>query len=1007
MKKIPVLLLLLAFCISADAQETFPVNGARPAAGKLYYFTNATIHTGTGETLEKAEMLVRDGWIEEIGARISAPSGAVIVDLKGRHVYPSFIDLYAAYGIPEVKVQEASRSAIPQYESAKKGAYSWNQAIHPEVSAASLFSADPKAAATYRELGFGAVLSHVPDGIARGTSVFTTLADAKENKTVLRTNAAAHYSFRKGTSKQAYPSSLMGAIALLRQTFLDAQWYAAQKHPVEENISLRAWNEQQELPQIFEANDKYNILRADRIGDEFGLQYIFKTDGREYQRIAEVKATGGKFIIPISFPDPYAIEDPYEAMLVSFEELRHWELAPANPKFLYESELRFAFTIFDLKDKKQFWNNLRKAVRYGLPEEEALKALTLNPAAFVGMDKWVGSLEKGKLANFLITSGPLFEESTILYQNWIQGERYIVQPDDVADVRGTYDLNIDNHIYTVQVKGELKSPVATLKADTATVKIKLAVEQRNISLGFTLHDNHYQGAVRLSGVINFDSGSWDGNGQLPDGSWIKWNAIRKQRFKEEKKTPKAIDSLDLIQVSFPQTAYGFDSLPRNIPVLIKNATVWTNESEGILYNTDLLLREGKIVRVGKILDVVDRNTWVIDGTGKHVTAGIIDEHSHIAISGGVNEGSHAVTAEVSIADVINPDDINIYRQLSGGVTASQLLHGSANPVGGQSAMIKLRWGLSAEEMKVEGAEGFIKFALGENVKQSNWGEHYTLRFPQTRMGVEQVFYDAFYRAREYEQQWKNYESLSRRSKHNAEMPRKDLQLEVLLEILNGKRFITCHSYVQSEINMLMKVADSLGFKVNTFTHILEGYKLADKMKAHGAAASTFSDWWAYKYEVNDAIPFNAALLQAMGVLTAINSDDAEMGRRLNQEAAKAVKYGGMSEEEAWKMVTLNPAKMLHLDQRMGSIRKGKDADIVIWSEHPLSVYAKAEKTFIDGICYFDRERDVLLRLEMRRQQSRIAAKMMKAKSDSPTRNPQRKEPRLYHCETLEEYEEHE
>jgi imidazolonepropionase-like amidohydrolase len=307
--------------------------------------------------------------------------------------------------------------------------------------------------------------------------------------------------------------------------------------------------------------------------------------------------------------------------------------------------------------------------------------------------------------------------------------------------------------------------------------------------------------------------------------------------------------------------------------------------------------------------------------------------------------------------------------LSGGVTSAQLLHGSCNPVGGQSGLIKLRWGLAPEKMKIEQADGFIKFALGENVKQSNAGDRSTSRYPQTRMGVEQVYYDAFIRAKEYEAKMKT----------NPALTRKDLELDALVEILNKKRFISCHSYVQSEINMLMHVADSMGFKVNTFTHILEGYKVADKMKAHGVCASTFADWWAYKYEVIEAIPYNAAIMIKAGVTVAINSDDAEMGRRLNQEAAKTIKYGNISEVEAWKMVTLNPAKMLHLDNRLGSIKVGKDADLVLWTDNPLSIYAKPAYTFVDGICYFSLEKDEILRIQIKQERQRIINKMMAAK----------------------------
>ena len=333
-----------------------------------------------------------------------------------------------------------------------------------------------------------------------------------------------------------------------------------------------------------------------------------------------------------------------------------------------------------------------------------------------------------------------------------------------------------------------------------------------------------------------------------------------------------------------------------------------------------------------------------------------------------------------IGDVIKLEDIDIYRQLSGGVTASQLLHGSANPIGGQSGLVKLRWGFAPEKMKIEGADGFIKFALGENVKQSNWGDRSTVRYPQTRMGVEQTYYNYFTKAREYGKAWDKYNSTSAREKAGVSTPRRDIELDALLEILKGKRFITCHSYVQSEINMLMHVSDTFGFKINTFTHILEGYKVADKMKAHGIFASTFADWWAYKYEVIDAIPYNAAILTKVGVNTSVNSDDAEMARRLNQEAAKSIKYGGLSEIEAWKLCTLNPAKMLHFDSHMGSLKVGKDADVVVWSDNPLSVYARVEQTFIDGIRFYDSLLDAQKRDEIRKERARLIQKMLDDKS---------------------------
>jgi imidazolonepropionase-like amidohydrolase len=432
-------------------------------------------------------------------------------------------------------------------------------------------------------------------------------------------------------------------------------------------------------------------------------------------------------------------------------------------------------------------------------------------------------------------------------------------------------------------------------------------------------------------------------------------------------------------------AYGFGKLQESQDILIKNTTVWTNEIQGVLKNTDVLITKGKISKVG--INLKYKSALVIDGTGKHLTSGIIDEHSHIAASS-INEGGHNSSAEVTIEEVIDPEDINIYRNLAGGVTTIQILHGSANPIGGRSAIIKLKWGENANNLIFKNSPKFIKFALGENVKQSNWQSYN--RFPQSRMGVEQLYVDYFTRAKEYD-----------RIKKSGNIYRKDLELEVLAEILNKQRFISCHSYVQSEINMLMKVAEKFNFKINTFTHILEGYKVADKMKEHGVGASTFSDWWAYKFEVNDAIPYNASILHNAGVTTAINSDDAEMSRRLNQEAAKTIKYGGLSEEDAWKTVTLNPAKLLRIDDKVGSIKIGKDADVVLWNQNPLSVYAIAEKTIIDGAIYFDKERDKKLREEIKEERNLLINMMMEEKNKGGNTQPvKRKFKTLLTCESI-------
>jgi imidazolonepropionase-like amidohydrolase len=1019
MKNLFLFFFILIGCHQLFAQETFDVNGTHHKNHNYYAFTNAIIFIDYQTKIENGTLLIKDGKIEAVGTKVNIPVNAVVYNLNKKLIYPSLIDVYSDYGMPEVKKDKTPHFG-PQLESKNNGAFNWNQAITPEVEAGKLFEVDDKKAEELRKLGFGTVLTHQHDGIMRGTSALVTLANDKANNVMLNDNVASHLSFNKGTSTQDYPGSLMGMIALIRQTYYDVDWLFNNKQVDEYNISLNAIMDNWKMPQIFEANDKLNILRADKIGDEFETQYIFKGNGNEYQRISEIKATEGKLIIPVNFPEAYDVTDPYNTLNLNYSDVKNWELAPYNLGIVAKNQIDFSITTADLKDKKTFFTNLRKAIKSGLSETDALKALTYSPANLIDGYNLIGSLEKGKLANFIITSENIFAEKTIIHENWIKGKQYILNDYNIIDTRGNYSLNVQGKVYELVVKGEPEKPSGNIniigtkenKPDTNKVAVDIDLKGNTITLSFNPKDSYQKETIRLSGTISTNGGIWDGNGQLANGEWIKWSAIKAKDSEKKSKQSEdsaldaetkeeAQDSLYFPKIQYPNMAYGVDSLPKATTLIIKNTTVWTNEADGILQNTDVLIQNGKIAAIGK--NLFAEGATIIDGKGKHLSAGIIDEHSHIAISGGVNECTQAVTAEVSIADVVNSDDINIYRQLAGGVTASQLLHGSCNPIGGQSAIIKLKWGAAPEKMKINDSTAFIKFALGENVKQSNWGEFNRLRFPQTRMGVEQVYYDAFTRAKEYQAAWDAFAKIPEKLRENAPAPRIDLELETLNEILNKERFISCHSYQQGEINMLMHVADSMGFIINTFTHILEGYKVADKMKAHGAGGSTFSDWWAYKYEVNDAIPYNGAIMHKQGVVTAFNSDDAEMGRRLNQEAAKAVKYGSVSEEEALKFVTLNPAKLLHLDHRMGSIKVGKDADVVLWSDNPLSIYARVEKTIIDGAIYFDAEKDKLIQLANRKEKARIIEKMIAAKkSGEKTQEAKSKKPKHYHCDSVGE-----
>lgn len=993
MKKLLLILLGLVLSINCSVygQQTFPQNGVYDEREGLFAFTNAVIYQSYNQKLDNATLLVRKGKIQSVGENVDIPSEAVVFDLKGKTIYPSFIDLYTDYGMPEVKSPERNRG--PQMLSKKEGAYSWNQALKPEFRAHQGFEVDSKAAKELLKNGFGVVMTHQMDGISRGSAALVDLSEKNEHEVILKEKAAHHLSFSKGNSTQNYPSSLMGCIALLRQTYYDAAWYKTQRE--ETNISLEAWNEVQDLPQVFEVRNKLEALRAAKIGQEFGIKYLIKGSGDEYQRLEALQQTGSAFILPVDFPDAYDVEDPYEAQQVTLTQLKHWEMAPANASMMAAAGIDFALTAHGLKKKSDFRNNLIKAIEAGLSEEMALKALTHTPAQMIGGGDLVGSLEPGKYANFFIASGKYFDKETKIYQHWVNGKVEQFADLDLPWGLGEYELVVDGKPLRLLLREDAEKPKMKIRInDTTEIDVSYKYSKGLLTLSYT--PTGAKEKVRLSGTIQ--TKKWSGEGQGTDGNWLAWKAAYKGPLKEDtknkkKRTKKTANEAteEIGKVTYPFTAYGWERKPAQENYLIKNATVWTNEAEGILENTDVIIRDGKIAEIGQNLS--DRSAILIEGRGMHLTPGIIDEHTHIAVSRGVNEGTQASSAEVRIGDVINSEDINIYRQLAGGVTTAQVLHGSANPIGGQSAIIKMRWGYAPEDLKFEGADGFIKFALGENVKQSNRSREYRVRFPQTRMGVEQVYMDHFTRAREYGD-----------LKKSGKPYRKDLELEALLEILNSERFITCHSYVQSEINMLMKVAEHFDFRINTFTHILEGYKVADKMAEHGAGGSSFSDWWAYKFEVYEAIPYNGALMHNQGVTVAFNSDDSEMARRLNQEAAKAVLFGGVPEEEALKFVTLNPAKLLHIDDRVGSIKVGKDADVVLWSDNPLSIYAKAQKTFVDGIKFFDREADLKLRAIVQAERTRLIQKMLTVKQNGGRTRPaaMRRTFSDYHCEDVED-----
>lgn len=968
------------------SQEYFPTNsGVKNSTENFIAFTNATIHIDPSRTIKKGTLLIQGQKIINAGKNITLPKNCIVRDLDGKHIYPSFIDIYTNFGITKPK-KIGNPDYKQQYDATRKGYY-WNDHIMPDQIGLDDFNFDDKKAKEFLNAGFGIVNTHQYNGIMRGSGLMVALNTHVGNETRLIDKVSTqHLSFSKSvTSLQSYPTSLMGAMALIRQMYFDSNWYARGNSKTKD-LALEALIELKNLPIIFEANSTNNDLRADKLAKEFGLQFIIKGGGYEYESIADIKNTNTNYIIPINFPKPYDVSDPYLASKLNLSDMRRWNQAPSNLSVLSENGVSFALTTSDLKEIKDFQTNLEKAFDYGFSKEKALEALTTIPASILGKSNLIGTLNKGSYANFLITSEEIFDKKNKIHENWVQGHKNVINDINFKDLRGEYSLKIGTDAYSLKISGDLKKPKSSVKIDTTELKSIISVSNGWVNLIFNPENKNT--FVRLTSKLT-QSENITGDGLLTNGNSVKWEALKKDVDKNKKADNESNKKDDPIikPVTFPNVAYGFKELPKQETILFKNVTIWTNESDGILTEVDLLVVDGKIAKIGPNLK--SSRAKVINGEGKHLTSGIIDEHTHVGIQGGGNEAGHNSSAEVTIEDVINSSNIGIYRNLAGGVTTMQILHGSANPIGGQSAIVKLKWGLSSDQLLYENAPKFIKFALGENVKQSNWGNIRTIRYPQTRMGVEQLFIDYFNRAKEYDA-----------VKKSGQPYRTDLELETLAEILNKERYITCHSYVQSEINMLMKVTEQFDFNVNTFTHILEGYKVADKMKKHGVGASTFSDWWSYKFEVKDAIPYNGAIMHEQGITVAFNSDDAEMSRRLNQEAAKAVKYGGVSEEEAWKFVTLNPAKLLHIDDKVGSIKVGKDADLVLWSDHPLSVYAKAEKTMIEGVIYYNIDRNDILIEEINKERNDLINMMLWAKNKgSKTQVPIKKELIYFECES--------
>lgn len=984
-------------------------NGPRQSDPDWHFLLGPTVHVGPNSTIESAILEIRGDRIVNISdmstVRFAAPAGAQVHDLTGKHIYAGFIDAHLPIDAPRPDINSP-------------GAH-WNAGVTPQRSALDAGGVPSGDASKLRKLGFTAAAIAPNGGIFAGRAAVVSLAEAPADPAsgrppVYREDVYQTMSFSgRGTPGNrgefsGYPNSQMGVIALMRQTFSDADWMAANGSEANGGtgpscLTHLATN----LPLVFRTADELEGLRATKVAREFDRLPIILGTGTEFRRLDAIPVgpegnTGFQphYILPLTFPDTPEIDTIGKADSTDLRELMTWEQAPTNARRLDEIGVHVAFTADGLRRGEKFHANLHDAIKLGgLAPDRALAMLTTHPAAMLGVGESMGTVEPGRFANLVVASGDLFDpeaDDARILDVWVDGARHeINSPPPPFDGEWTFRVG---EFFQMQIVIDGKK-VTTIEGegDDANEAKARNVKMQGDIISFLVDDtDDGTGTYVVSGILGPD-GIIRGTGLDPTSNPFEWTAAKTEpeaqtepdaqarsqpgsnentdavtdadaEASEASDSEDADDNTDLPPESLPGYPFGpyaISELPPQQTTIFHNATVWTSGPDGTIENGWVAIEGGKIVGVGSgTIDIGTRDDPVmIDLEGKHLTPGLLDAHSHTGISRGVNESGQAVTAEVRIQDVTDPDSINWYRQLAGGVTTVNNMHGSANPIGGQTQTNKVRWGaVHPDDMHMEGAKPGIKFALGENVKQSNWQSDRT-RYPQSRMGVETLIRDRFTAATEYAA---------------ANSPRRDLELDCLAEILAGERLIHCHSYRQDEILMLCRVAEEFGFTIGTFQHGLEVYKVAEAVRENAIGASLFSDWWAYKVEVQDAIAQAGPLQSEAGVLTSYNSDSDELSRRMHVEAGKAYKYSGgrLSKADALKFVTINPAIQLGVGDRIGSIEVGKDADLAVWSGEPLSSFSMCEATWIDGREYFSLARDAALREQNAAHRQRITQKIL-------------------------------
>ncbi len=997
-------LILFLWIFSFLFAQTGPAKELHRNPPRAWALTNATVHTAPGKTIDNGTVVLRDGMITAVGARVKIPKQATILDMDGKHIYAGFIESW-------LDVKTAKKDTSLQ-------AY-WNANMRAYLNGADLFHPKETSLKELRGLGFTTAHITPKGGIFQGASALVQLGETSK---ILSNSVAQVVEYANGGwGAKEYPTSLLGAIAFIRQGLIDADWYNKTQSilakypdgnaPIQSDRSLAALAKAKESKQpfIFRTGNELYIDRSSNIADEFDLNLWIKGNGYEYRRIDEMPASF--MIVPLDFPAKPEVADPHNALQYSTEQLKHWDLAPDNAAKLASAGFQFALTSDGLKNKSDFRKNLSRAVQRGLSEADALAALTTHPAKEMGQSKRLGKVAPGYIGNLVITDGSYFDSKTKVNAVWIDGNEYDVAPDPMVDASGDWTLKEGTNIWTLSLdipEDEIEMSIdeefdmiylsGSLKLNNKYIELSnLAFEQDRISFTVETDTILQKGITRFKGTITDQKAT--GQVTYADGSIGLWSAQFESAPKKQDKKVEMEEVSDLSLV-FPEGAYGLDSsVPSPKTILVNDATIWTSGPKGVLKEWDILFQDGKVKKIAKNISLPRGKALIIDGKGKHVTPGLIDAHSHMA-GESINEGFENVTAEVRMRDVIDPNDVAMYRALAGGLTTINLLHGSANPIGGQNVVMKLRWGSFSNDLIFKEAPQGIKFALGENVKRKrSYG-----RYPETRMGVEQVIRDAFRAAQDYKKAWDTYNK-DVKLQRSSIPPRRNLEMDALVEIMEGKRLLHSHSYRQDEILMLTRIAEDFGFTIATFQHVLEGYKVAERLAEHGAGASTFSDWWAYKYEVVDAIGFNGTLMHNAGVNVSFNSDSDELARRMNLEAAKAVKYGGLDEAEALKFVTINPAKQLKIDKYVGSLEEGKDADFAIWSGHPLSTYSICEQTWLDGKQYFSLENDKYLRERDGKVRNDLIQKILKAPDNGGKKMKAkgRQGNRFHSCDAFESY----